>query len=260
MLNGKVAIVTGSTSGIGLGIARAFAAEGCRVALNGRRASEETERLRAEIAATSGTDVVFRRADVSRPDDIYAMVEAVAGELGPVDILVNNAGVQHVAPIAEFSSEAWDTVLATDLSAAFHCTKAVLPAMQARKWGRIVNVASAHGLVASPFKAAYVAAKHGMLGLTKVIALETAEQGITCNAICPGYVWTPLVAKQIDDQARAHGIPHDRVIRDVILAPQPTRQFVTVEEVAAVAVFLASDAARSITGAALPIDGGWTAR
>ena len=260
MLNGKVAIVTGSTSGIGLGIARALAVEGCRVALNGRRASDETERLRDEIAAASGTDVIFRRADMSRPDDIYAMVEAVAGELGPVDILVNNAGVQHVAPIAEFSSENWDMVLATNLSSAFHCTKAVLPAMQARKWGRIVNVASAHGLVASPFKAAYVAAKHGMLGLTKVTALETAEQGITCNAICPGYVWTPLVAKQIDDQARAHGIPRDQVIRDVILAPQPTKQFVTVEEVAALTVFLASDAARSITGAALPIDGGWTAR
>ena len=196
MLNEKVAVVTGSTSGIGLGIARALAAEGCRGALNGRRASDETEKLREEIAAATGADVVFHRADVSRPDEIYAMVEAVTSELGPVDILVNNAGVQHVAPIAEFSAEAWDMVLATNLSSAFHGTKAVLPAMQARKWGRIVNIASADGLVASPFKAAYVAAKHGMLGLTKVTALETAEQGITCNAICPGYVWTPLVGRR----------------------------------------------------------------
>ena len=260
MLNGKVAIITGSTSGIGLGIARALAAEGCRIVLNGRRASDETEKLRNEIAAASGTDVIFLRADMSQPDDIYAMVEAVASELGPVDILVNNAGVQHVAPITEFSSENWDMVLATNLSSAFHCTKAVLPAMQDRKWGRIINIASAHGLVASPFKAAYVAAKHGMIGLTKVTALETAEQGITCNAICPGYVWTPLIAKQIGDQARSHGIPRDEVIRDVILAPQPTKQFIAVEEVAALTVFLASDAARSITGAALPIEGGWTAR
>jgi 3-hydroxybutyrate dehydrogenase len=260
MLNEKVAVVTGSTSGIGLGIARALAMEGCRVVLNGRRQTEETESLRAEIAAASGTDVIFHRADMSKPTDIEAMMEAVGRELGPIDILVNNAGVQHVAPIQEFSSEDWNMVLATNLSSAFHCTKAVLPAMKQRGWGRIINIASAHGLVASPFKSAYVAAKHGMLGLTKVTALETAEEGITCNAICPGYVWTPLVEKQIEDQARSHGIPAERVIREVLLAPQPTRQFVTVEECAALAVFLASDAAKSITGAAIPIEGGWTAR
>jgi 3-hydroxybutyrate dehydrogenase len=260
MLNGKLAVVTGSTSGIGLGIARALAAEGCRIVLNGRHENDETERLRREIGETSGAPAGFRRADMSRPEDIYAMLQSVEGEFGPIDIMVNNAGVQHVSPITEFSSEAWNTVLAINLSSAFHATKAVLPAMKARKWGRIINVASAHALVASPFKAAYVAAKHGLLGLTKVTALETAEEGITCNAICPGYVWTPLVAKQIDDQARAHGIPREQVIRDVILAPQPTKQFVAVEECAALAVFLASDAARSITGAAIPIEGGWTAR
>jgi 3-hydroxybutyrate dehydrogenase len=260
MLNEKVAVVTGSTSGIGLGIARALAMEGCRVVLNGRRQTEETESLRAEIAAASGTDVIFHRADMSKPADIEAMMEAVGREFGPIDILVNNAGVQHVAPIQEFSSEDWNMVLATNLSSAFHCTKAVLPAMKQRGWGRIINIASAHGLVASPFKSAYVAAKHGILGLTKVTALETAEEGITCNAICPGYVWTPLVEKQIEDQARSHGIPPERVIREVLLAPQPTRQFVTVEECAALAVFLASDAAKSITGAAIPLEGGWTAR
>ena len=260
MLNEKVAVVTGSTSGIGLGIARALAMQGCRVVLNGRRQTDETESLRAEIAAASGTDAIFRRADMSKPDDIRAMMEAVADELGPADILVNNAGVQHVAPIQDFSSEAWDMVLATNLSSAFHCTKAVLPAMKKRGWGRIINIASAHGLVASPFKSAYVAAKHGMLGLTKVTALETAEEGITCNAICPGYVWTPLIEKQIEDQARSHGIAPERVINEVLLAPQPTKQFVTVEECAALAVFLASDAAKSITGAAIPVEGGWTAR
>ncbi len=260
MLTGKVAVITGSTSGIGLGIARALAMEGCRVVLNGRRHTEETEALRSELAAASGNEVLFCRGDMSSTDDIETMMAMAARELGPVDILVNNAGVQHVSPIEEFSAAAWDLVLATNLTSVFHCTKAVLPAMKQRGWGRIINIASAHGLVASPFKSAYVAAKHGMLGLTKVTALETAEQGVTCNAICPGYVWTPLVEKQIEDQARSHGIPAERVIRDVLLAPQPTRQFVTVEECAALAVFLASDAAKSITGAAIPIEGGWTAR
>lgn len=260
MLKGKVAIVTGSTSGIGLGIARALAAEGCRIVLNGRRLSEEIEALRVEIASQTGAEVIFQRADMSRPEEIYALVGAVADQWGPADILVNNAGVQHVAPITEFSTEQWDLVLATNLGSAFHATKAVLPGMKARKWGRIINIASAHALVASPFKAAYVAAKHGMLGLTKVTALETAEEGITCNAICPGYVWTPLVAGQIEDQARAHGIPRDDIIRDVILAPQPTKRFIQVDEVAALTVFLASEAGRSITGAAIPVEGGWTAR
>lgn len=260
MLSDKVAIVTGSTSGIGLGIARALASAGCRVVLNGRRSSDEADAIRAEIAATTGSEVIYRPADLSRHDDVYALVDSAMAHFGAVDILVNNAGIQHVAPITEFPREAWDEVLATNLSAAFHASKAVLPGMKARNWGRIINVASAHGLVASPFKAAYVAAKHGLLGLTKVTALEVAETGITCNAICPGYVWTPLVAGQIDDQMRVHGLPRDLVIRDVILAPQPTKRFVEVEEVAALAVFLASDSARSITGAALPIEGGWTAR
>ena len=260
MLKGKVAIVTGSTSGIGLGIARALATEGCRIVLNGRRLSEEIEATRAEIIRQTGTEVIFQRADMSRPEEIHALVGAVTDQWGPADILVNNAGVQHVAPITEFATEQWDLVLATNLGSAFHATKAVLPGMKARKWGRIINIASAHALVASPFKAAYVAAKHGMLGLTKVTALEVAEEGITCNAICPGYVWTPLVAGQIDDQARAHGIPREDIIRDVILAPQPTKQFIQVDEVAALTVFLASDAGRSITGAAIPVEGGWTAR
>lgn len=260
MLTGKVAIVTGSTSGIGLGIARAFAEQGCRVVLNGRRETDEIQRLRAAMAEETGSEVMFRPADLSRPDEVYALVDAVNECWGAADILVNNAGVQHVAPITEFSTESWDFLLATNLSSAFHATKAVLPGMKARKWGRVINIASAHGLVASPFKAAYVAAKHGMVGLTKVAALEVAEDGITCNAICPGYVWTPLVAGQIDDQARSHGISPEDCIRDVILAPQPTKRFIDVDEVAALTLFLASDAARSITGAALPLEGGWTAR
>lgn len=260
MLQGKTAIVTGSTSGIGLGIARALAAEGCRIVLNGRRLSKQVEDLQAEIARQTGAEVIFQGADLSRPDEAYALVAAVGERWGPADILVNNAGLQHVAPITEFSTEAWDLVLATNLSSAFHATKAVLPGMKARKWGRVINIASAHGLVASPFKAAYVAAKHGMLGLTKVTALEVAEDGITCNAICPGYVWTPMIAGQIDDQARLHGMSRDDVVRDVILAPQPTKRFIDVDEVAALVAFLASDAGRSITGAAIPIEGGWTAR
>lgn len=260
MLKGKTALVTGSTSGIGLGIARALAMQGCRVVLNGRRQTEETESLRAEMAAATGSEVIFHRADMSKVSDIETMMAGASRDLGPVDILVNNAGVQHVSPIEEFSTAAWDLVLATNLTSVFHCTKAVLPAMKQRGWGRIINIASAHALVASPFKSAYVAAKHGMVGLTKVTALETAEKGITCNAICPGYVWTPLVEKQIEDQARSHGIPAERVVREVLLAPQPTREFVTVEECAALAVFLASDAGKSITGAAIPIEGGWTAR
>ncbi len=260
MLNGKVAIVTGSTSGIGLAIARALAAEGCRIVLNGRRSGPDVEALQQEIASATGVEVTFQAADMSRPEDASALVAAIAERFGPADILVNNAGLQHVAAITEFPTDAWDLVLATNLSATFHLTKAVLPAMKAKRWGRIINIASAHGLVASPFKAAYVAAKHGLLGLTKVVALEVAEDGITCNAICPGYVWTPMVAGQIDEQARLRGISREETIRDVTLAPQPTGRFVEPDEVAALAVFLASDEARSITGAALPIEGGWTAR
>ena len=260
MLQDKIALVTGSTSGIGLGIARALAAQGCTVVLNGRRAGEKEEKLRADLAEETGAKVVLCPADMSKAEAIYQMVEDMAAEIGPIDILVNNAGIQHVAPITEFPAEMWNQVLATNLSAAFHATKAVLPAMKARKWGRVVNIASAHGLVASPFKAAYVAAKHGMIGLTKVTALETAEEGVTCNAICPGYVWTPLVEKQIDDQAKSHRISREEVIKNVLLAPQPTKRFVTVEELGGLTVFLCSDHAASITGTAIPVEGGWVAR
>jgi 3-hydroxybutyrate dehydrogenase len=260
MLQGKIAVITGSTSGIGLGIARALATQSCTVVLNGRHVGEAEEKLRTDLAKETGAKVRLYKADMSQPTAIYTMVEEITGDLGGIDILVNNAGIQHVAPLTEFPNEMWDQVLATNLSAAFHTTKAVLPGMKARKWGRIVNIASAHGLVASPFKAAYVAAKHGMVGLTKVTALETAEEGITCNAICPGYVWTPMVAKQIDDQAKSHGIPQEAVIRDVILAPQPTKRFINVEELGTLTVFLCSDAAISITGTALPVEGGWVAR
>ena len=260
MLKDKIAVVTGSTSGIGAGIARALAARGCRVVLNGRRGGAAVEALRAEIAGDTGAEVIFFAADMSRADEIDGLIERSVEAFGGVDILVNNAGVQHVAPLAEFPTESWDLVLATNLTAAFLTTRAVLPMMRAKGWGRIVNIASAHGLVASRFKSAYVAAKHGLLGLTKVTALETAEEGITCNALCPGYVWTPMIAGQIDDQANVHGIPRDQVIKDVILAPQPTKEFITVEEVAETTAFLVSDFARSITGAAIPIEGGWTAR
>ncbi|MEJ1158865.1 3-hydroxybutyrate dehydrogenase [Prosthecomicrobium sp. N25] len=256
-LDGKVALVTGSTSGIGLGIARAFAEAGARVVLNGLGDPGEVERLRADLAASTGATVHYAPADMSRPDSIAAMMQDLLDRAGGVDILVNNAGVQHVAPLDRFPPEKWDQILAINLSSAFHTTRLALPAMRARGWGRIINVASAHGLVASPFKSAYVAAKHGIVGLTKVTALETAEDGITCNAICPGYVYTPLVEAQIEGQARAHGLPRERVVRDVLLAQQPNKRFATVEEMGAIAVFLAG--APSITGVALPADGGWTA-
>jgi len=259
MLNGKTAIVTGSTSGIGLGIARALAAEGCAVALNSRKANKESDDLVAQLTKETGAKVVFAAADMSVPDDIYKMVEFTNKAFGTVDIVVNNAGIQHVQPIDEFPTDKWDMVLATNLSSAFHSTKAALPGMKQRKWGRIINIASAHGLVASPFKSAYVAAKHGMVGLTKVTALEVAEEGITANAICPGYVWTPLVQKQIPDQAKAHHMTEEEVIKKVLLSNQPNKKFATVEEMGALAVFLASDAASSITGTAIPVDGGWVA-
>jgi 3-hydroxybutyrate dehydrogenase len=260
MLKDKIAIVTGSTSGIGAGIARALAAKGCRVVLNGRRGSAAVEALQAEITRDTGAEILFCAADMSKAEEIDRLIERSVETFGGVDILVNNAGVQHVAPLAEFPVESWDLVLATNLTAAFLTTRAVLPMMRVKRWGRIVNIASAHGLVASRFKSAYVAAKHGLLGLTKVTALETAEEGITCNALCPGYVWTPMIAGQIDDQAKVHGIAREQVIKDVILAPQPTKEFISVEEVAEVTAFLVSDFARSITGAAIPIEGGWTAR
>ncbi|MGE0715236.1 MAG: 3-hydroxybutyrate dehydrogenase [Alphaproteobacteria bacterium] len=258
-LAGRVAIVTGSTSGIGLGIARALAEAGAAVVLNGFGPAAEIEGLRRDLAEANGVAVDYVGADMADPAAVSGLVTGAADRHGRVDILVNNAGIQHVAPIDAFPPERWDAVLGINLSAAFHATRAALPGMRARGWGRIVNVASAHGLVASPFKSAYVAAKHGLVGLTRTTALETAEHGITCNAICPGYVWTPLVERQIEDQARAHGIAREQVIRDVLLAQQPNKRFATVEEMGAVAVFLCGEGAASITGAALPVDGGWTA-
>ena len=256
---GKVSLVTGSTSGIGLGIARALAAAGSAVVLNGFGKSDEIEATQRQLASEFGVAVDYSGADMSKPDAIAEMIGAALKKFGRLDVLVNNAGIQHVAPLMDFPIGKWDAILAINLTAAFHTTRLALPSMLANKWGRIINIASAHGLVASPFKAAYVAAKHGVIGLTKVTALETAEQGITCNAICPGYVYTPLVEAQIEGQAKAHNIPREKVIRDVLLAQQPNKKFATVEELGALSVFLASDAASSITGIALPVDGGWTA-
>jgi 3-hydroxybutyrate dehydrogenase len=258
MLENKSAIVTGSTSGIGLGIAQALAAQGAHVMLNGFGDAAEIERTRAALQARHGVQVRWSGADMSQPAQIRALAEQAAAEFGRIDIVVNNAGIQHVAPIDEFDDAKWDAVLAINLSSAFHLIKAVVPGMKARRFGRIINVASAHGLTASPFKSAYVAAKHGMIGLSKTVAVELAEFGITSNTICPGYVKTPLVDKQIADQAKAHGISPEQVVRDVMLSHQARKQFVQVEELAALAVFLASDAAASMTGAALAMDGGWT--
>jgi len=257
---GKTAIVTGSTSGIGLGIARSFAGAGMHVMLNGFGDKAEIERTRLEIEETYRVKTAYSAADMSKPADIVAMVEETRARLGPVDVLVNNAGIQHVEAIETFPVAKWDAIIAINLSSAFHATRAVVPEMKARKWGRIINIASAHGLVASPFKSAYVAAKHGILGLTKTVALETAEHGITANAICPGYVLTPLVQRQIPETAKARGLTEEQVIRDVLLHAQPTRQFVTTEQIGALALFLSSDAAASMTGAALPVEGGWTAQ
>ena len=260
MLKGKSVVITGSTSGIGLGIARAFAAQGCNVMLNGFGNSAEIERLRAGLASEHNVSVLYSSADMARPAEIVAMIDQAKRRFGAVDVLVNNAGIQHVAPVDEFPIDKWDAILAINLSSAFHAIRSALPGMKNRGWGRIINVASAHGLVASPFKSAYVAAKHGLVGLTKTVALETAGKGVTCNAICPGYVLTPLVEKQIDDQAKVHDIAREDVIRDVILERQPSKEFVRIEDVAALAVFLCGDAAASVTGAALPIDGGWVAQ
>jgi 3-hydroxybutyrate dehydrogenase len=258
-LDGKVALVTGSTSGIGLGIARALAAAGSAVMLNGFGRPEEIAETQAKIVSEFNVKVRYSPADMSKAASVAEMVAMTLNTFGRLDVLVNNAGIQHVAPLEQFPIEKWDAILAINLSSAFHTTRAALPAMRKNDFGRLINIASAHGLVASPFKAAYVAAKHGIVGLTKVIALETAESNITCNAICPGYVYTPLVEAQIDGQAKSHGIPREQVIRDVLLAQQPNKRFATVEELGALSVFLASDAAASITGTALPVDGGWTA-
>lgn len=258
-LAGKVALVTGSTSGIGLGIARALAAAGADVVLNGLGVASEIGKTREQIAAEFGVKASFSPADMTKPKSIAEMIAATVAGAGRLDILVNNAGIQHIAPLDQFPTEKWDQILAINLSSAFHTTRLALPAMRQNGFGRIINISSTHGLIASPFKAAYVAAKHGILGLTKVTALETAEQGITCNAICPGYVYTPLVEAQIDGQAKAHGISRDQVIHDILLAQQPNKRFSTVEELGALAVFLSTDAAATITGTALPVDGGWTA-
>src|SRR3954471_10224079 len=259
MLKGKTALVTGSTSGIGLGIATRLATDGANLVLNGFGDAAEIEALRKKLAAQCKVEVIYDGADMSKPETIAAMLRKAIERFGAVDVLVNNAGIQHVAPVDEFPVDKWDAIIAINLSSAFHATRAALPAMKKKRWGRIVNIASAHALVASPFKSAYVAAKHGLAGFTKTVALEVAQQGITANAICPGYVRTPLVEKQIPDQAKTHGISEERVIREVILAPQPTKEFVKVEDVAALAAFLCSDAAAAITGAMLSIDGGWTA-
>jgi 3-hydroxybutyrate dehydrogenase len=258
MLKHKSAIVTGSTSGIGLGIARALAQQGADIVLNGFGTAQEIESLRAAMEREYGVKVRYSGADMSQPAQVRALAQFAQTEFGRVDIVVNNAGIQHVAPIEEFPDEKWDAVLSINLSSAFHLIKAVTPGMKARKFGRLINVASAHGLTASPFKSAYVAAKHGLIGLSKTVAVELAEFGITSNTICPGYVKTPLVDKQIADQAKAHGISPEQVVRDVMLSHQPRKQFIQVEELAALAVFLASDAAASMTGTALAMDGGWT--
>jgi 3-hydroxybutyrate dehydrogenase len=259
MLKGKVALVTGSTSGIGLAIARTYAEGGAHVVINGFGDKDAIEKERYGIEKDFGVKAIYSGADMSKGDQIAAMIADAQKQLGSVDILVNNAGIQFVSPIEEFPVEKWDQIIAINLSAAFHAIRAAVPGMKQRKWGRIISTASAHALVASPFKSAYVSAKHGIAGLTKTVALETAEHGITCNAICPGYVWTPLVEKQIPDTMAARGLTREQVIKDVLLAAQPTKEFVTVEEIAGLALYLTSDLARSITGAILAIDGGWTA-
>ena len=259
MLTGKTAVVTGSTSGIGLGIAKKLAGLGANIVLNGFGDAAAIEAERAGLAEASGAGALYAAADMSKPDEIVAMVETCVQQLGGVDILVNNAGIQHVAPIDEFPPEKWDQIIAINLVSAFHTIRAALPGMKAKRWGRIVNTASAHSLVASPFKSAYVAAKHGIAGLTKTVALEVATQGVTVNCISPGYVWTPLVEAQIPDTMKARGLTREQVMNDVLLAGQPTKQFVTVDQVASLLLHLCRDESASITGANLSIDGGWTA-
>ena len=260
MAKAKAAVVTGSTSGIGLAIAQALARGSTNVMLNGFGDAGEIEKTRAEVERQCGVRALYSAADMSKPAEIAEMIRTAEQAFGGVDILVNNAGIQHVAPVEEFPIEKWDQIIAINLSAAFHAIRAALPGMKARKWGRIINTASAHSLVASPFKSAYVTAKHGLAGLTKTVALEVATFGITVNCFSPGYVWTPLVERQIPDTMKARNLTKQQVIDDVLLAAQPTKQFVTVDQIAALVMFLCSDAAAQITGANLSIDGGWTAQ
>jgi 3-hydroxybutyrate dehydrogenase len=259
MLKGKSAVVTGSTSGIGLAIARALAKEGANVMINGFGEKAAIEAERAGIEKEFAVKAAYSAADMTKPADIAEMIKTAETTFGTLDVLVNNAGIQHVAPIEEFPIDKWDAIIAINLSAAFHAIRAAVPGMKARRWGRIINTASAHSLVASPFKSAYVTAKHGLAGLTKTVALEVATFGVTANCISPGYVWTPLVEKQIPDTMKARNLTAEQVKRDVLLAAQPTKEFVTVEQVASLAVYLCSDAAAQITGTNLSIDGGWTA-
>ncbi len=258
MLKGKTAVITGSTSGIGLGIANAFADQGINVVINGFGDKDEIEKERKALE-DKGVKAIYNGADMTKPDEIEALIKQAADEMGSVDILINNAGIQYVSKVEEFPPEKWDAIIAINLSSSFHTTRHAIPLMKKQGWGRVINMASAHGLVASPFKSAYVAAKHGILGFTKTIALEVAQDNITCNAICPGYVKTPLVEGQIKDTAKARGISEEEVKNDVMLAAQHTKKFVTVEQVADLALFLCSDAAENITGAPMRVDGGWTA-
>jgi len=260
MLTGKTALITGSTSGIGLGIAHTLAESGMRLAINGFGDTAEIDAIVADLSSLSGEKVAYYPTDMRDADAINDMMHQIAQDLGPIDILINNAGIQHVAPVEDFPAEKWDAIIAINLSSAFHTTTAVIKGMKERGWGRVINIASAHSLVASPYKSAYVAAKHGIAGFTKAIALETAEHGITVNAISPGYVLTPLVSAQIPDTAQARGMPEDEVVNSVLLAAQPTKQFVTIEDVAQTALYLCSDAAKSITGSNISMDGGWTAK
>ena len=259
-LKDKTALITGSTSGIGLGYARALAAHGAHVMINGFGDADTINGYVAELAEASGGKAMYSAADMTKPDAIRVMVAECTEEIGSPDILINNAGIQHVAPVDEFPDDKWDTILAIVLSSAFHATKAALPAMKAKGWGRIINTGSMHSLVASPYKAAYNSAKHGLSGFTKTVALEVATQGITVNNICPGYVWTPLVENQIPDTMKARGLTREQVINDVLLANQPQKQFVQVEQLAALAVFLCRDEASAMTGTNLSVDGGWTAQ